>query len=116
MGSFDRNLLSKFSREKYLKLVGCIIIDGIGYLSYLLPVFGEISDVIWAPISAISIFALFPKQKLFAVGGLVEELLPGADIVPTATIAWINWYIRHEKNAKNQYVDRYNSDLEIFKK
>jgi len=42
----------------------------------------------WAPISAILVQYLFGNGLLTSVSFL-EELLPGTDIIPTATIAWI---------------------------
>lgn len=79
----------------------CIILDAIGYLSYLIPFLGEISDVIWAPIAGIIFYFLFGK-KLGVFGGalsFIEELLPGLDILPTFTIAWS---IRKREIEKNK--------------
>ena len=68
----------------------CLILDAIGCLSYLAPGIGEISDIIWAPLSAIIFFFMF-KRRLGVFGGMVEfaeELSPGLDFIPTFTIAW----------------------------
>lgn len=64
-----------------------ILIDLIGMSSYLLPVAGEGADVGWAPVSAGLIFWLY-GSGIFAAAGFAEEILPGLDFVPTATIAW----------------------------
>lgn len=65
----------------------CIILDLIGCLSYIVPLFGPI----WAVISGIIFYFMFGK-KLGVFGGIfsfIEELLPGLDFIPTFTIAWL---------------------------
>ncbi|GAB5368783.1 hypothetical protein AAMO2058_001349500 [Amorphochlora amoebiformis] len=74
--------------DKWTKLVVCILIDFIGMSSYTVPALGEAADVGWAPVSALLIQYLFGNGLITGVA-LVEELLPGTDIFPTATIAWI---------------------------
>ncbi len=81
--------------------------DLIGSASYLLPGIGEISDIIWAPVSAIVFFRMFGGWK-GAFGGVfsfVEEILPGLDFIPTFTIAWAWQYFtsKQEKTLYNQY-------------
>ena len=76
---------SELTREG--KLIVSILIDLIGMSTYLLPVAGEGVDVGWAPVSAALIFWLY-GSGIFAAAGFAEEILPGLDFVPTATIAW----------------------------
>ena len=76
---------SELTREG--KLIVSILIDLIGMSTYLLPVAGEGADVGWAPVSAAFIFWLY-GSGIFAAAGFAEEILPGLDFVPTATIAW----------------------------
>jgi hypothetical protein len=67
----------------------CVVMDLIGFLSYGLPVIGEISDFVWAPISALLFFKLF-GGSVGMFGGLfnfIEEILPGLDFIPTFTIS-----------------------------
>lgn len=52
-------------------------------------------DVVWAPVSGLLLFYLYNQSSL-ALFGFAEEILPFTDLVPTATIAWINKY--HKKN------------------
>jgi hypothetical protein len=69
----------------------CLLMDLLGCATYLLPGIGEWFDIIWAPISGIVFFMAFGGWK-GALGGLfdfVEEILPGTDIIPSFTIAWI---------------------------
>ncbi|CAH0378118.1 unnamed protein product [Pelagomonas calceolata] len=77
---------SELTREG--KLIVSILIDLIGMSTYLLPVAGEGADVGWAPVSAALIFWLY-GSGIFAAAGFAEEILPGLDFVPTATIASI---------------------------
>jgi len=69
------------------KLLLCILIDLIGVVSFAAPGVGETTDVVWAAISALLVNYLF-GNGVFTALALVEELLPGFDIIPTATIAW----------------------------
>jgi len=65
--------------------------DAIGYFSYAIPLLGELSDIIWAPVSAIIFFFTFRSRKGVVLGGLfnfMEELLPGLDFIPSFTIMW----------------------------
>lgn len=72
-------------------LAACIIFDLIGYASYSIPFFGEIIDMIWAPISGVLFFMMFGGWK-GAMGGMfsfIEELLPGTDFIPSFTLMWL---------------------------
>ncbi|CAM9772755.1 unnamed protein product [Discosporangium mesarthrocarpum] len=55
--------------------------------SYAIPALGEVSDFGWAPVSAALIWYLYGNGIIAGVA-FVEEILPGLDVVPTATIAW----------------------------
>lgn len=84
----------KTGANKLVLLIFCLIFDLIGMLSYLLPILGEVVDIIWAPLSAILIFIMFRKFNgaLGGVVGFMEEIMPGADILPTFTLMWIYKY------------------------
>jgi hypothetical protein len=76
--------------------------DLIGYASYAIPFFGELGDVIWAPISAIIFFLTFGgwKGALGGLGNFIEEILPGTDFIPSFTIMWfLQQYRRKNFNA-----------------
>ena len=72
-------------------LLFCVIMDMIGYATYAIPLFGELADIIWAPFSAAIFYASFGgwKGALGGFGNLIEELLPGTDIIPSFTIMWL---------------------------
>lgn len=107
-------LRRKYNREKIIKLVLSLIVDIVGLMTYLIPFLGGTLDTIWAPISGISIYAMYPKRKFLALGGVIEELFTGFDIIPTATLTWINWYIYNDEKAKRQFVEKIKRDDEIF--
>ena len=69
------------------KLLLCIVIDVIGSASELVPVLGEVTDVVWAPIAGLALRSLFGSNILFALE-FAEEILPFTDILPLATL----WY------------------------
>ena len=77
----------------------CIFLDLIGMASYIFPFLAEVSDIAWAPISAIIFNKLF-GGRLGMVGGVLnflEEILPFTDVIPSFTIAW---FIRKQEMAK----------------
>ena len=85
----------KTDTNKYKMLGLGILFDAIGMLSFAIPLIGEFSDIIWAPISALLIFKMY-KGSVGKIGGLVsffEELIPGLDFIPTFTLTWIYKYV-----------------------
>jgi hypothetical protein len=72
-------------------LWACILMDLLGCASYAVPVLGEVSDVIWAPISAIIFYKMFGGSvgAFGSVFNFIEELFPGLDFIPTFTISWV---------------------------
>ena len=65
--------------DKTSKLILSLLFDGIGMLSYIVPVFAEVTDLVWAPLAG--------------VFGFIEELVPFIDFVPTFTITWFYTYV-----------------------
>jgi hypothetical protein len=85
--------------RKQPSLLLCIIMDAIGCISYVIPGVGELTDIVWAPVSGIIFFIMFGGWK-GALGGLfdfTEEILPGTDFIPTFTIAWVWKYLVNRK-------------------
>ena len=70
------------------KLLVCLIIDLLGSSSELIPILGEATDVLYAPIAAILLRELYGSNVAFGLE-FVEEILPFTDIIPLATICWI---------------------------
>lgn len=79
---------TKISGDRWLCLFACLAIDFIGDTSFLLPGIGEAEDVVWAPIAAVAVSKIFGSNFLVAAE-FIKEILPGTDILPLATLAWI---------------------------
>ncbi len=73
-------------------LLCALIIDAIGYASFVLPVIGEAADLYWAPLSAALIYWLFGSVQGAALG-FVEEALPFTDFIPTALLVWARRFV-----------------------
>lgn len=72
-----------------------LLFDAIGMISYFFPGMGEVTDVLWAPLSGWLMTKLYKgkKGKIAGVITFVEEALPAIDLIPTFTIMWIYTYI-----------------------
>ena len=80
-------------------IIFCILMDIIGYASFVIPGMGEFSDIIWAPVSGFIFYKLF-GGKIGLTGGILnftEEILPFTDFIPSFTIAWLIKYLSQEK-------------------
>lgn len=73
---------------KIKKLALCLLLDAVGYVSFTIPLVGEFSDIIWAPIAALISYKMFCQRlgKLTAIATFTEEILPLTDIFPSFTI------------------------------
>ncbi len=81
--------------NKYKKLILGIVLDALGYVSFLIPGIGEFSDIIWAPLAGYLMTKLY-KGKPGKIAGIItfaEEALPGLDVIPTFTLMWLYTYI-----------------------
>lgn len=86
--------------QKWIFLIISCFIDLIGMFTYILPGIGEVFDVIWAPISATLLYAMYGSW-IISIGNFVEELVPGLDFIPTALIAWYIAYGRRNNQRPN---------------
>ena len=93
--TLDHIIILKLYMKKYQKLLLGILFDALGYVSFLIPGNGELTDIIWAPVSAWLMTKLYKGKigKIGAVVTFVEEALPFMDVVPTFTIIWLYTYI-----------------------
>jgi hypothetical protein len=86
--------------DKKTKLILGIIFDLIGMLSYVVPIFAEVTDLVWAPISGFIMMAMYKGTtgKVAGVISFIEEVFPFIDFIPTFTLTWIyKYYIKKEK-------------------
>lgn len=87
--------------NKTRNLILGILFDSIGMLSFTVPLIGEFSDVIWAPLAGFLMTWMY-KGTIGRVGGVVtflEEILPFSDFIPTFTFTWIYNYVIKNKDA-----------------
>jgi hypothetical protein len=77
-----------------------ILFDAVGMLSFTVPMVGEFSDVIWAPVAAYLMIRMY-KGTVGKVGGViafVEEIVPFTDFIPSFTLMWFyNYLIKKER-------------------
>lgn len=76
------------SQTAWIQLLFCIMIDLAGDASFLIPGIGELEDVAWAPISAYLLNLIFGSSAISTLE-FAKEVLPGTDILPVATLAWL---------------------------
>ena len=96
--NFSESTLNTFKKAKKTYLLYSVGLDLLGAASYLLPGMGEISDGFYAPFYGAMIFYMYKRNgKIPAMTGgilgMVEEILPGTDIFPTATLMWLFTYV-----------------------
>jgi len=75
-------------QAKAAKLIVSLLIDLVGFSSFLVPLAGDAADLAWAPVSALLVNYLYGNGLLTGLA-FCEELLPGTDFIPTATIGWL---------------------------
>lgn len=82
---------------KIRNLVLGILFDAIGMMSFTIPLLGEFSDVVWAPIAGYLMTWMY-KGTVGKVGGIftfLEEIIPFTDFIPSFTLTWIyNYWIK----------------------
>lgn len=85
---------------KIRNLILGILFDALGMMSFTIPLLGEFSDVVWAPIAGFLMTWMY-KGTVGKVGGIfafLEEIIPFTDFIPSFTLAWIyNYWIKKEK-------------------
>ncbi|HEX8269002.1 MAG TPA: hypothetical protein VF581_03845 [Flavobacterium sp.] len=87
--------IEKNLAHKNRNLVLGILFDLIGMLSFTIPLIGEFSDVVWAPVSGLLMARMY-KGSIGKIGGIIsflEEIIPFTDVLPTFTIMWIYNYV-----------------------
>lgn len=81
--------------NKYLKLLTSLVLDGLGYVSFIIPGVGEFSDIVWAPVSGFVMTRLYKGRagKIAGIIAFVEEAFPFTDVIPSFTIMWVYTYL-----------------------
>lgn len=96
----------KMTEDKYKKLALSLLLDAIGNLSYVIPVAGELFDVVWAPASAYFMTKMYKgkKGKIAAAVSFIEEAMPGLDFIPTFTLMWLYTYVFSSSKSKEKAI------------
>jgi hypothetical protein len=86
--------------DKTRKLLLGLLLDGIGMISFSIPLIGEFSDVIWAPIAAFIMTRMYKGRvgKVASVLTFLEEIIPFTDVIPSFTLTWIYTYYFQKDN------------------
>ena len=92
-------LIQKESDNKKRNLILGLIFDGIGMLSFTIPLIGEFSDVIWAPLAGFLMTWMYKGTvgKIAGIFTFLEEILPFTDFIPSFTLTWIYKYVWMKK-------------------
>jgi len=61
----------------------------VGAANEVIPLVGELVDVIYAPIAALLLRQLFSGSNVVFLLEFTEEILPFTDVLPLATICWV---------------------------
>ena len=93
--------------KKMQKLVLGLIFDAVGMLSFSVPILGEFSDLVWAPISGFLLVYMYKGQsgKIAGIFGFLEEIIPFSDFIPTFTFMWIYTYYLKGKSETTSTTD-----------
>lgn len=94
--------VSEQKTDKTKKLLLRLFFDAIGMLSFTIPLIGEFSDVVWAPIAGFLMTRMYRGSvgKIAGVLTFVEEIIPFTDVIPSFTLTWIYSYWIKNKNAQ----------------
>ncbi|MRX67213.1 hypothetical protein SAMN06265349_101891 [Flavobacterium resistens] len=89
--------------DKSRKLIIGLILDGIGMATSAITIFGDVADVIWAPIAAFIMTRMYKGRvgKVASILTFIEEILPFTDIVPSFTLTWIYTYYFQKRNKED---------------
>ncbi len=98
----EKEVIKVSTNAKNKNLVLGILFDAIGMLSFTVPMVGEFSDVIWAPVAAYLMTRMY-KGTAGKVGGVVtflEEIFPFTDFIPSFTLMWVyNYFIKKQSGS-----------------
>ncbi|APT23314.1 hypothetical protein BZL53_01130 [Flavobacterium columnare] len=97
-----KQVIQKNKQATTGKLIISIIMDLIGYFSYLFPGAGEFIDFFWAPFAGF-VMSLLYKGTVGKIAGIltfIEEITPGLDFIPSFIITWFYEYYQDQKEGK----------------
>lgn len=96
------------------KLLICLAIDFVGSSSELIPILGEFTDIVTAPLAATLLQSQFGGSKAVFFFEFAEEILPFTDIIPFATLCWvIDTYFPESDVAGVFQLGRFRADADL---
>ncbi len=98
MIELQNNIVAEDDHKQRNLILG-ILFDLIGMISFTIPLIGEFSDVVWAPISGLLIAWMYKgaSGKIGGIFGFIEEAFPFTDVIPTFTLMWFYTYYIKKK-------------------
>jgi len=83
------------SENKYKKLAISLLLDAVGYISFVFPLF----DIAWAPLAAYFMTRMYKGRtgKIAGAIAFIEEAMPMLDVIPTFTVMWLYSYVFKSK-------------------
>jgi len=98
------------TNNKFKLLALSLLIDGLGIVtsSYIIPVLGDFGDIVWAPFAGWLMTRMYKGNigKAAGIFTLIEEAIPGLDIIPTFTIMWIYTHVfKKQKTTEEDIID-----------
>lgn len=86
---------SNFETDKNRNLILSLVLDIIGMATFIIPVLGEIGDLLWAPIAGYMMTRIYKgaSGKVAGVFAFLEEIIPFTDFIPSFTLMWIYTYV-----------------------
>ena len=97
--TMSENIQNAVESNKNRDLILGLLFDGIGMLSFSIPLIGEFSDVVWAPLAGFLMTWMY-KGKVGRIAGVftfLEEIVPFTDFIPSFTLTWIYTYLIRNK-------------------
>ena len=72
-----------------------IVLDLISISTVFIPIAGTLIDMIWASYAAKQMNDMYEgkKGKIASIIVLIEELIPGLDVIPTFTLMWLYTFV-----------------------
>ena len=83
------------SAHKNRDMILGLLFDAMGMASFTIPLVGEFSDVIWAPLAGYLMTWMYKGRagRVAGVFAFLEEILPFTDIIPSFTLMWMYTYL-----------------------
>lgn len=99
----QETLIQKEPDNKNRNLILGLIFDLIGMLSFTIPLIGEFSDVIWAPLAGFLMTWMYKGNvgKIAGIFTFLEEVIPFTDFIPSFTLTWIYTYVWKKKSMQS---------------